>query len=179
VMGRYAGWIALECGISGSADVILIPEIPYDLKKVALKIKERDQQGSNFSIVVVAEGAKPVGGDVSVIRQEAGRAERLGGVGDKVADKLEKMCAKETRLVVLGHLLRGGSPIPSDRLIALRFGAAAVRAIAEGQRGIMVALDPPTVKYVPLEEATRRMKTVPPDCDTIQTARDMGICFGD
>lgn len=179
VMGRYAGWIALESGIAGSADVILIPEIPYDLSKVAEKIKQREERGSNFSIVVVAEGAKPIGGEVSVISRETGRAERLGGVGEKVAAQIEQMTGKETRLVVLGHLLRGGSPVPTDRLIALRFGAAAVRAIAEGQRGVMVALDPPMVKYVPLEEATRRMKTVPPDCDTIQTARDMGVCFGD
>lgn len=179
VMGRYAGWIALESGVSGSADVILIPEIPYNLKKVTEKILERDRQGLDFSIVVVAEGAKPVGGSTSVLSQEVGRAERIGGVGEKVAAKLEELTGKETRLVVLGHLLRGGSPTCFDRLIAHRFGAAAVRALEEGQRGVMVALDPPTVKYVPLEDATRRMKTVPLDCDTMLTARDLGICFGD
>jgi 6-phosphofructokinase 1 len=179
VMGRYAGWIALESGISGTADAILIPEIPYDLDIVARKIAERDSLGRNFSIVVVAEGAKPVGGRVSVISHEAGRAERLGGVGEKVAEELEELTGKETRLVVLGHLLRGGSPTTFDRLIAQRFGAAAVRALAEGQREIMVALDPPTVKYVPLAEATRRMKTVPLDSDIMLTARDLGISFGD
>jgi 6-phosphofructokinase 1 len=179
VMGRYAGWIALESGISGSADAILIPEIPFDLNIVADRIKQRDQEGSNYSIVIVAEGAKPKGGDVSVVSREAGRAERLGGIGEKVADELQKLTGKETRLVVLGHLLRGGSPTSFDRLIALRFGAAAVRALEEGQRSVMVALDPPTVKYVPLEEATRRMKTVPLDSDVILTARDLGICFGD
>jgi ATP-dependent phosphofructokinase / diphosphate-dependent phosphofructokinase len=179
VMGRYAGWIALESGVSGSADVILIPEIPYDLRKVAEKIRQRDQQGRTFSIVVIAEGAKPQGGTVSVVSREVGRAERLGGAGEKVAVELEALTGKETRLVVLGHLLRGGTPTRFDRLLGQRFGAAAVRALAEGQRGVMVALDPPTVRYIPLEEATRRMKVVPLDCDVMLTARDLGICFGD
>lgn len=179
VMGRYAGWIALECGIAGSADGILIPEIPFDLQKVTQKIKARDETGHSFSIVVVAEGARPQGGEVSVIGREVGRAERLGGIGEKVAAQLQEMTGKETRLVVLGHLLRGGSPTTFDRLTALRFGAAAVRALEEGQRGVMVALDPPAVKYVPLEEATRRMKSVPLDSDVILTARDLGICLGD
>ncbi len=179
VMGRYAGWIALESGLAGSADVILIPEIPYDLEKVADKIRDREDRGSLFSIIVVAEGAKPRGGSVSVISRETGQAERLGGVGEKVAAELEALTGKETRLVVLGHLLRGGTPTRFDRLIAQRFGSAAVRAIAEGQKGIMVALDPPTVKYVPLEAATKRMKTVPLNSDIMLTARDMGICFGD
>ncbi len=179
VMGRYAGWIALNAGIAGSGDAILIPEIPYDLQKVAHKIKEREEAGSNFTLVVVAEGAKPKDGAVSVVEKEIGRAERLGGVGEKVGAELQALTGKETRVVVLGHLLRGGSPTASDRLIALRFGAAAVRALEEGQSGVMVALDPPIVNYVPLEEATCRMKTVPLDCDTVLTARDLGICFGD
>jgi ATP-dependent phosphofructokinase / diphosphate-dependent phosphofructokinase len=179
VMGRYAGWIALESGLAGSADVILIPEIPYDLEKVAVKVRDREEHGSLFSIVVVAEGAIPKGGTVSIISRESGRAERLGGCGEKVAEELQELTGKETRLVVLGHLLRGGSPTRFDRLIAQRFGAAAVRAIAEGQKGIMVALDPPIVKYVPLEAATKRMKTVPLNSDIMLTARDMGICFGD
>jgi phosphofructokinase-like protein len=179
VMGRYAGWIALESGVSGSADVILIPEIPYDIKKVAAKIREREEHGRNFSIVVVAEGAKPVGGIMTVLSHEVGRAERLGGIGEKVATELQELTGKETRLVVLGHLLRGGTPTSFDRLIAQRFGAAAVRALAEGQRGVMVALDPPTVRYIPLEEATRRMKCVQLDSDIILTARDLGTCLGD
>ncbi len=179
VMGRYAGWIALNTGISGSADVILIPEIPYDIQKVATKIGEQERARHSYSIVVVAEGARPVGGSVSVLEKEAGRAERLGGIGDRLARELGSLIKKETRVVVLGHLLRGGSPTTFDRLIALRFGAAAVRALEEGMTDIMVALDPPTVQYVPLEQATSRMKSVPPDCDTILTARDLGICFGD
>jgi ATP-dependent phosphofructokinase / diphosphate-dependent phosphofructokinase len=179
VMGRYAGWIALEAGVAGSADVVLIPEIPFDLNKVAQKINERQKTGSSFSIVVVAEGAAPIGGSLSVVEKEVGRAERLGGIGEKITDDLQERTGKECRLVVLGHLLRGGSPTANDRLIALRFGAAAVRALDEGQSGVMVALDPPTVKYVPLADATKRMKNVPLDCDTMLTARDLGMCFGD
>lgn len=179
VMGRYAGWIALESGIAGSADAILIPEIPYDLNKVAEKILDRYRGGRSFSIVVVAEGAKPVGGSVSVIGYEVGRAERLGGVGERIAEDLQKLTDKETRLVILGHLLRGGTPTSFDRLIALRFGAAAVRSLADGHYGVMVALDPPVVRYVPLDEATRRMKNVPLDSDVILTARDLGVCLGD
>lgn len=179
VMGRYAGWIALNAGTSGSADAILIPEIPYDLVKVAAHIKQRAQRGRKFSIVVVAEGAKPLGGEVSVVEREIGRAERLGGIGERVAQELEALTGQDTRSVVLGHLLRGGSPTTFDRLLSLRFGAAAVRALVDGQSNIMVALDPPVVRYVPLEQATRRMKTVPLDCDTILTARELGISFGD
>lgn len=179
VMGRYAGWIALNAGTSGSADVILIPEIPYDIHKVAAKIEEREQRGRNFSIVVVAEGAKPRGGTHSVISAEVGRAERLGGIGEKVAAEILALTGKETRVVVLGHLLRGGSPTTFDRLVALRFGAAAIRALDSGESGIMVALDPPTVQYVPLALATQRMKTVPINSDTVLTARDLGISFGD
>ena len=121
VMGRYAGWIALEAGVAGSADVVLIPEIPYELDKVAKKIYERQKIGSNFSLVVVAEGAVPVGGTMTVQAREIGRAERLGGIGEKITDELQELTGKECRLVVLGHLLRGGSPTSNDRLIALAF----------------------------------------------------------
>jgi len=179
VMGRYAGWIALNSGVSGSADAILIPEIPYDIERVGEAIEARVRRGRDFSIVVVAEGAQPKGGTRSVVETEIGRAERLGGIGEKVAKDLQAITGKDTRHVVLGHLLRGGTPTSFDRLLSLRFGAAAVRALDEGQSGVMVALDPPTVRYVPLEQATRRMKIVPLDCDTILTARDLGICFGD
>ncbi|HRQ38917.1 MAG TPA: ATP-dependent 6-phosphofructokinase [Chloroflexota bacterium] len=179
VMGRYAGWIALDSGVAGSADVILIPEIPYDINKVAEKIRERDRMGRDFSIVVVAEGARPVGGDVIIQGKAIGQAERLGGVGQNVAAALQTLTGKETRVVVLGHLLRGGSPTAYDRLISLRFGAAAVRALAEVQSGIMVALDPPNVNYVPLAKVAGRMKQVPLDSDTVLTARDLGVSFGD
>lgn len=179
VMGRYAGWIALNSGISSSADAILIPEIPYTISKVAEAIDKRQREGIKYSIVVVAEGATPVGGTTSVLGKAVGQAEKLGGAGDMIARQLQELTGKECRTVVLGHLLRGGSPTTFDRLLSLRFGAAAVRALAEGHSGIMVALDPPRVKYVPLEDATSRMKCVPTDCDSVLTARDMGISFGD
>jgi len=178
VMGRYAGWIALNCGIAGSSDVILIPEIPFDIDVVVQKILQRDAQGRSFSIVVVSEAAHPVGGKI-VAQPQFGRQERLGGIGEILAAELEARTGKETRLVVLGHLLRGGSPTAFDRLTALRFGAAAVRALADGMHGVMVALDPPNVRYVPLEKVAKRTKTVPLDSDVIRTARDLGICLGD
>lgn len=180
VMGRYAGWIALNAGISASADVILIPEVPYDVAKAAEKIRATEEEGQKHAIVVVAEGAVPKGGVVSTVgTKEVGRAERLGGAGERVTRELEEATGREVRTVVLGHLLRGGTPTTFDRLLGLRFGAAAVRALAEGQSGIMVALAPPTVNYVPLEEATRRMKVVPLDSDVMLTARELGISFGD
>ena len=178
VMGRYAGWIALHCGVAGSAHAILIPEHPYDINKVIEKIKEREGRGNNFTIVVVAEGATPKGGAVSVVEHEAGRAERLGGIGEKVAHEITQLSGKETRVVVLGHLLRGGSPTSFDRLTALRFGAAAVRGLAAGHEGVMVALDPPHVKYVPIPEAIGKMKKVPMSSDIVLTAQEMGITFG-
>ena len=179
VMGRYAGWIALNSGISANADAILIPEVPYDLAKVAEAIKARERLGQRYAIVVAAEGAAPAGGRKSVIERRLGAADRLGGVGGSVAADLGHLTGKEARHVVLGHLLRGGTPTTFDRLISLRFGAAAVRALAAGRSGVMVALDPPTVRFVPLARATRRMKSVPLDSDTMITARELGICFGD
>jgi phosphofructokinase-like protein len=180
VMGRYAGWIALHAGISGSAHAILIPEIPFDIDKVAAKIRARDAEGRMYSIVLVAEGAEPIHGHREILAPaEIGHAERLGGVGDRVARVLEERTGKDVRVVVLGHLLRGGSPTAFDRLAAMRFGSAAVRALDEGQSGIMVALGFPNVNYVALEEVAGRMKGVPLDSDTLQTGRDMGISFGD
>jgi len=179
VMGRYAGWIALNAGISGGAHAILMPEIPYDISKIADKVASRYKSGRNFAIVVVAEGAQPKDGTRSVVEKQVGRAERLGGVGERVAREIEALTMAETRVVVLGHLLRGGSPTSFDRLIGLRFGAAAVRGLAEGHDGVMVALDPPRVKYVPLGDAVSRMKAVPLDSDSVLTARELGIAFGD
>lgn len=178
VMGRYAGWIALYAGVAGTADVILIPEIPYDIDEVAQKCGSRREE-RGFTIVVVAEGARPKGGERTVQERAVGRVEKLGGIGQKIASALEALTGQETRTVVLGHLQRGGSPTTRDRLLALRFGAAAVRALEEGESGCMVALDPPTVRYVPLEEATARMKYVPLKHDLILTARDLGVSFGD
>lgn len=180
VMGRYAGWIALHAGIAGGAHAVLIPEIPYDLDKVVAKIQERDAEGRMYSLVVVAEGALPRhGGRALVAAAEIGHAERLGGVGEQIAHQLAKDTQKDTRVVVLGHLLRGGSPTAFDRLAALRFGTAAVRALDEGLSGVMVSLAFPNVEYVSLEEVAGRMKAVPLDSDTLQTGRDLGIAFGD
>ncbi len=179
VMGRYAGWVALNSGMAAGAHAILIPEIPFELEPVAEMIKRRHARGAHFSIVVVAEGAKPKGGEHAVLGKSIGQAERLGGIGELVAAQLEELTGKEARTVVLGHLLRGGTPTSLDRLLGLRFGAAAVRGIEEGHRGVMVALDPPVVHYVPLASATRRMRTVPIDCDTIIAGRDLGVSFGD
>ncbi|MBK7050908.1 MAG: ATP-dependent 6-phosphofructokinase [Rhodoferax sp.] len=180
VMGRYAGWIALHAGISGGAHAILIPEIAFDLDKVAAKIKERDAEGRLYSLVVVAEGALPREGERALVAEaEIGHAERLGGIGEQIGAELARRTGKDTRVVVLGHLLRGGSPTSFDRLAAMRFGTAAVRALDEGLSGVMVALAFPNVNYVGLEEVAGRMKAVPLDCDTLQTGRDLGICFGD
>jgi len=180
VMGRYAGWIALHAGISGSAHAILIPEIPFDVDKVAAKIRARDSEGRMYSIVVVAEGAEPIHGHREILAPaEIGHAERLGGVGERIAKALGERTGKDVRVVVLGHLLRGGSPTSFDRLAAMRFGTAAVRGLEEGRSGVMVALAFPNVNYVALEEVAGRMKGVPLDCDTLQTGRDVGISFGD
>lgn len=179
VMGRYAGWIAVHAGVASGAHAILIPEIPYSLEPVARMVLEREAWGAKYSVVVVAEGAVPVDGERSVLGHAIGQAEKLGGVGAKVAAGLEELTGKETRTVVLGHLLRGGSPTAFDRLLGLRFGAAAVRALEEGCDGVMVSLAPPTVRYVPLASAANRQKLVPLDSDTVLTARDLGICFGE
>jgi 6-phosphofructokinase 1 len=180
VMGRYAGWIALHSGIAGGAHAILIPEIHFDLDKVAAKILDRERDGRMYSIVVVAEGAEAIHGQRAVLAPaEIGHAERLGGIGERITRVLQEKTGKDARVVVLGHLLRGGSPTSFDRLAAMRFGTAAVRALEEGQSGVMVALAFPNVNYVALEDVAGRMKGVPLDCDTLQTGRDMGISFGD
>ncbi len=180
VMGRYAGWIALYSGLSGSADVILLPEIPFDMEKVCDKIQSREAAGRHFSIVVVAEGARPRDGSVELVeRRGVGTVDRLGGIAGKVARTIEHHTGKETRTLVLGHLQRGGSPTTYDRLLALRFGAAAVRAIADRAFGTMVGLNGPDITRVPLEDVVGRAKNVPLDCDTIRTARDLRISLGD
>jgi phosphofructokinase-like protein len=180
VMGRYAGWIALYAGVGGGADAILIPEIPYDVKKVAQQIRDRDAWGAYFSIVVVAEGARPVGGKTSLIKEASqGRAERLGGAGHSIAAELEAMTGKETRTVVLGHLQRGGSPTSFDRVLATRFGGKAVELLLHGEFDRMVAFQPPDISSVPLEDVVGKQRTVPPDFDVVQTARSIGVSFGD
>src|SRR5687767_7669812 len=180
VMGRYAGWIALHGGVAGGADVILIPEIPYDLDKVADCIRARDAWGARFSIVVVAEGAKPKGGKVSVVAEAHGASpERLGGAGMHVAKELETRTGKESRYVVLGHLQRGGAPTAFDRTLATRFGGKAVELVLAGQFGRMVANHPPDLVPIPLGDVVGKIKTVPLDNDLLSTARALGVSFGD
>jgi phosphofructokinase-like protein len=179
VMGRYAGWIALHSGIAAAAHAILIPEIPYDLAHVAGMIAHRSARRANFAVVVVAEGAMPIHGHRSVTGIAVGQAERLGGIGSLVAAELAQLTGKEARTVVLGHLLRGGQPTSFDRLLGTRFGAAAIRALDDGLDGVMVALNPPVVDYIPLADATSRMKVVDPLGDVVISAKDLGISFGD
>jgi ATP-dependent phosphofructokinase / diphosphate-dependent phosphofructokinase len=180
VMGRNTGWIALHAGISATADVILIPEIPFRLERVCEKVESRYTSGRNFAIVVAAEGALPAGGEETLLEGERpGAAKRYGGVAERLAREISERTGREARSLVLGHLQRGGTPTAYDRLIALRFGAAAVRCVEERQFGTMVALDPPEIRAVPLEDAIRQIKTVPINSDTVITARDFGISFGD
>ena len=180
VMGRYAGWIALHSGMAGGADVILIPEIPYDLERVAACIRDRDKLGARFSIVVVAEGAHPKDGAVALIEAaHGGHVERLGGIGIRCAAQLEELTGKETRYVVLGHLQRGGSPTAFDRTLATRFGGKAVELLIKGQFGKMVANHPPDLVPIPLGEVVGKTKTVPLDYDLLLTARALGVSFGD
>jgi phosphofructokinase-like protein len=179
VMGRYAGWIAVHAGVAGNAHVILMPEIPYDLEKVVAHLKRRYEAGRRYAIVVCAEGAAPKDGNISTIGEELGREVRIGGLADTLAAAIQKRTGFETRSLVLGHLQRGGSPTHRDRLLSLRFGAAAVRMVEEGKFGYMVAYDPPHMIPVRMEEAVKAMKTVPLNSDTVQTARDLGINLGD
>ncbi len=180
VMGRYAGWIALHAGLAGGAHAILIPEIPFNIDKVADAIAVRDGEGRHDSIIVVAEGARALGGQRELVAPAvAGHVERLGGIGAQVEARLQERTGKECRSVVLGHLLRGGSPSATDRVLALRFGAAAVRALAEGHSGVMVALGVDGIERVPLADVAGRSRQVPLNSDLIVCARELGLCLGD
>jgi ATP-dependent phosphofructokinase / diphosphate-dependent phosphofructokinase len=180
VMGRYAGWIALYAGVAGGADAILIPEIPFDLQAVADRLLERDRWGARFSIVVVAEGAFPKGGKLSLIQEaRKGYVERLGGMGAQVSEALSRLTGKETRFVVLGHLQRGGAPTSFDRVLATRFGGKAVELVQKGHFGTMVAFAPPDIIARPIEDIVGKTKTVPPDFDLLLTAKALGVTFGD
>jgi ATP-dependent phosphofructokinase / diphosphate-dependent phosphofructokinase len=180
VMGRYAGWIALHAGIAGGADAILIPEIPYDIDRVAERLLERERFGARFSIVVVAEGAKPLGGALTLLEEaHGGHSERLGGIGAVVTRALHEKTGKETRSVVLGHLQRGGAPTAFDRVLATRFGGKAVELIARHNFGKMTANNPPDIVPIPLADVVGKTKTVPLDYDLLKTARAIGVAFGD
>lgn len=180
LMGRDAGWIALETGIAGGADVILIPEIPFSLEGVCTKIQERDRGGQKFSMIVVAEGAPLPGGEM--VYQEGGGIEklpRLGGVGNQLAALIRSRIPNEVRVTVLGHVQRGGSPTPFDRLLGTRLGAAAVRLVAQGGFGKMVALRSPSIVPVDLEDAVGKQRKVDPNGEYVMTARGLGVSFGD
>ncbi len=181
VMGRNAGWIALYSGIAGGGDIILMPEIPYNVDVVADKVKERNSKGKRFSIVVVAEGAKPRGGDVVIQRivKKSTDPIRLGGIGFVLAEQIERITSIESRAVVMGHLQRGGSPTPSDRILATRLGTRAVDMIRDRRFGQMVAVEGDALVGVPLEEVARGPRTVPPDHPLVRAARAVGTCFGD
>jgi phosphofructokinase-like protein len=174
VMGRNTGWIALHAGLAGSADIILIPEIPFSFESIAQKVNERERGGSSFTNIVVAEGAREVGkSEIYSDEKEL----RLGGMGDHVTHEVERLTGKESRCVVLGHLQRGGSPNAFDRMLGTNFGTCAVNALAAGETGRMVALQAGTITTVPLSEACANIKTVPTDGQLVKSARDIGISF--
>jgi phosphofructokinase-like protein len=181
VMGRHAGWIALHAGISGSCHVVLIPELPFDMGHVCEHLDRRRKSGRTYAIVCVAEGAFPnnAAGPLFLAPKTQGREGRLGGVGEWVAAEIQKRLGWETRSIVLGHLQRGGSPSTFDRLLGLRYGAAAVRMASAGLWGHMVTFNPPNMGNVPLEEIAQRTKRVALESDTVLTGRELGICFGD
>ena len=198
VMGRYAGWIALESAIAGGADVALIPEIPYDIEKVVEAIKKRQANGKNFSIVVVGEGAMPKGGDMAIKATRDGGAgvinTQLGGAGDRVAKELEKLTGLTTRTTILGYMQRGGTPTSFDRVLSTKYGAKAMELAMEGKFNVLTVLKNGKLSYVPLEDvvgdnkkvgavqggtAESNVRLVTMDDDLVKTARDIGICLGD
>lgn len=181
LMGRYAGWLTLHAGVAGGGDIILLPEIPYDIKKVVGAIEARRLAGRRFSIVVVSEGARPKGGKMVVNRVVKGSHDpvRLGGIGNQVAADIEELTGYETRVAVLGHLQRGGTPTAFDRVLATRFGTKAMRLVADGRFGKMVALKGWQIRAVPIERAVCRQRTVPLDLPLLATARSVGTCLGD
>jgi len=179
VMGRYAGWIALHSGLASSADIILIPEIPFSLDSVYQKIREIQSYGREYAIVVVAEGAKEQNRSHFVKGKAIGQAEQLGGLAEYLEKKINEQTGKETRSVVLGHQQRGGSPSAYDRLISLRFGSEAVRAVSENDFNKMIVMQQNELRRIPLSDVANAYRSVRLDSDTIMTARDLGKCFGD
>ena len=181
VMGHRAGWVSLYSGVAGGGDIILIPEIPYDINLITEKVKERNKKGKRFSIMVLAEGAKPKGGDIVIQRivKESSDPIRLGGVGFILGEQIEKMTGLETRTVVMGHLLRGGPPTPFDRILATGLGTKAIDMIENEEFGYMVGLKRNSLVKVLLKEVAKGPKTVPLNHPLINAARSIGTCFGD
>jgi 6-phosphofructokinase 1 len=180
VMGRDAGWIALHAGLAGGGDVVLIPEIPFRFEPLIAKFQARERRGRPFSLVVVAEGAAPEGGTQVFAGQDAITGwKRLGGISYSIAREIESRGGYEVRATVLGHIQRGGTPVPSDRILATRFGIEAARLAVEGKFGSMVALRGDEIVAVPLADAIGRLKKVDPQCQLVKAARAIGIVFGD
>jgi len=181
VMGRNAGWIALHAGVASGSDVILLPEIPYDLGKVCEFVLQRSQRGKRFSIVCVSEGARPRDGQQVISRFDPLSPEpiRLGGIGQRVAADIEHQTGIETRSIVLGHVQRGGSPIPVDRVLATEFGSAAVELLASGEIGRLVVTQQGSITHIPLSETEGKQRLVPNDHPLIDAARNVSTCFGD
>lgn len=179
VMGRHAGWIALWGGMAGGANVVLLPEIPFDMEKVAAHIRAREAAGAHSTLVVVAEGARLPDGHVMSIDDNEGGEVRLGGMGEYVAREIEKLTGKETRSCTLGHLQRGGAPTSLDRILGVRFGVMAVKLAAEGRFGRMVSYQSYHVDSVPIAEAVDQLRLVDPKGEMVQAGRAIGICFGD
>ncbi len=180
VMGRYAGWIALQAGIASGADIILIPEIPFKLDSINEIIKERVKTGRHHSIIVVAEGAKPEGGDLVVkqIVEDSADTLRLGGIGEIIANTIQKQINIESRETRLGHIQRGGTPSAFDRILSTRLGFGAVKLLADGGFGRMVCLKTPRIDSVPLEDAVKQIKMVKPDSEMVLAAKAIGVSFG-
>ena len=179
VMGRDAGWIALEAGIAGGAHIILIPEVPFTLEKICSHVKARDAEGQRYTIVVVAEGVKLPPELRAQFEEERRRFPRGGAVANVIGDAIGRTAQKEVRVTVLGHIQRGGSPSPFDRILATRFGVAAVEMIARGEFGKMACLQQGCIRSVPIAEAVGRMKCVDPGDEMVRMARSIGVCFGD
>ncbi len=181
VMGHRAGWVALYSGVAGGGDIILIPEIPYEIEAVTQKIQERNKKGKRFSIIVVSEGARPKGGDFVIQRivKESSDPIRLGGIGFVLGKQIEELTGIETRTVIMGHLLRGGTPTAFDRVLATRLGAMAIDMVRKKRFGFMVAIKGDSLTQVSLKDVAKGIKNVPINHPLIKTARSVGTCFGD
>jgi 6-phosphofructokinase 1 len=181
VMGRNAGWIALHAGIASGTDVILIPEIPYDIQRVCDSVVNRSKRGKRFSIICISEGARPHGGQQVVHRMDPASPDpiRLGGIGQKLAGDIEAATGIETRTVILGHVQRGGPPVAADRVLATEFGGAAMDLLMAGERGRLVVMKGGVVTHMPLEDAAGKQRLVPLDLPLLRAARAVGTCFGD
>jgi len=181
VMGRNAGWIALHAGMASGSDVILIPEIPYDIGKVCDFVVNRSKRGKRFSIICVSEGARDRSGQQVIQKVDPTSPDpiRLGGIGQKVAIDIESATGIETRTIALGHIQRGGTPVAADRVLATEFGGTAVDLLMAGERNRLVVMQGRTVAHIPLEEAAGKQRLIPPDHPLVRAARNVGTCFGD